>query len=239
MSKNEKNPQEQLLKFTKKEKFSLTDKLILHLFESVVEGIVKIFGNNCEVILYSLETVDNAAIKVLNGNVTDRDIGSPLTLLEINLLKRISKLKSDVIDTYFARREDGKTIKSTKVIIRNFENEPIGMICINLDISVPFIDLISEFVPTEKSLAPVPPIRYPATPQDLIKQSLEIVLSELRKSKRLSQVERNKLIVNEMYDIGIFDIKGAVDLVANEMGVSRYTIYNYLRDAKLSLDKSK
>ena len=112
------------------------------------------------------------------------------------------------------------------------------MICININLSAPFIDLITEMMPTDQSLAPVKPIRYPATPNELIKQSLEIVLSQLKKSKKLSQVERNKRIVFEMHDIGIFDIKGAVDLVASEMGVSRYTIYNYIREAKSTSESS-
>jgi predicted transcriptional regulator YheO len=213
--------------------FSITDKLILHLFEPLVDGIGKIFGDNCEVILYSLENTDSAAIKVANGHVTGRALNSPLTILEINILRKSKTSKKDVIDVYFAEKEDGKLIKSTKCIIRNFENEPIGMLCINMNLSAPFIDVISEFIPTEAGINPIKPARYPASPQDLIKQSLEIVLAQVRNTKKISQVERNKLVVFEMYDIGLFDIKGAVDLVATEMGVSRYTIYNYIREAKI------
>ena len=39
-------------------------------------------------------------------------------------------------------------------------------------------------------------------------------------------------IVNFIYDEDGFLIKGAIDQVANELRVSRYTIYNYLEELK-------
>ena len=213
-------------------KFSLTDKMILHSFETAVDAIADLYGENCEVVLYSLEQWDSAVVKVVNGHVTGRTVKSPLTNLEINLLRKIEKTREDVVGSYFVRKENGEMIKSSKAIIRNFEDQPIGMLSINLNLSAPFFDIISRMVPAEENIAPVKPIRYPASPHELVKQSLEIVMSQLRNSIRLSQLERNRQVVLDMFNIGIFNIKGAVDIVANEMGVSRYTIYNYIREAK-------
>jgi len=39
-------------------------------------------------------------------------------------------------------------------------------------------------------------------------------------------------IVNFIYDENSFLIKVAIDQVANELQISRYTIYNYLEDIK-------
>jgi hypothetical protein len=38
--------------------------------------------------------------------------------------------------------------------------------------------------------------------------------------------------VAELYGMGVFDIKDATHLVAREMGVSVYTVYNYVREAR-------
>lgn len=38
------------------------------------------------------------------------------------------------------------------------------------------------------------------------------------------------MIVQQLKDENIFSVRGAVSIVANELGVSRYTIYNYLKD---------
>ena len=40
-------------------------------------------------------------------------------------------------------------------------------------------------------------------------------------------------IVSFIYDENSFLIKGAIDQVANELQVSRYTIYNYLEELKI------
>jgi len=231
------NVKEQPSWFTKR-KFSMTDKMLLHTFESTVDAIALILSNNCEVVLCSLESWDNAIVKVVNGNITGRKVGAPLTNLEISILKN-PKQKKNVIGPYFVRTETGETIKSVKAIIKNFEDQPIGMCCVNFNLSAPFINIISTMIPTDVSLPQVKPVRYPARPQELIEQSLEIVLSQLKKFKDLSQTERNKRIVLEMLDIGIFEIKGAVDIVAAEMGVTRYTIYNYMREAKVKARKRK
>ena len=48
----------------------------------------------------------------------------------------------------------------------------------------------------------------------------------------ISASEKNRLLVLALEQKHIFSIKGAVDLVAREMGVSRHTIYNNLRSLR-------
>jgi len=47
--------------------------------------------------------------------------------------------------------------------------------------------------------------------------------------------EKNKLIIQELYKKGLFNVRGAIDLAAKEIGVSRYTVYNYIREAKVEI----
>ena len=42
------------------------------------------------------------------------------------------------------------------------------------------------------------------------------------------------MIIAELAEKGVFDIKGAIDIVAGEMGISKYTIYHYIREIKKS-----
>jgi predicted transcriptional regulator YheO len=35
-----------------------------------------------------------------------------------------------------------------------------------------------------------------------------------------------------LQDLGIFEIKGAVDIIAAELGVSKFTVYNNLSEVK-------
>ena len=74
---------------------------------------------------------------------------------------------------------------------------------------------------------------FPVDTNELINKTLEEVIAKIAKKQDVPNTDKNKLIVLELYNKGIFNIKGTIDLVAKEIGVSRYTIYNYIRETKV------
>lgn len=220
-----------IIEFSKKSK---KDREILHALEPIVEGIAKLFGSNCEVVLHSLEDLRQAVIKIENGYITGRKVGAPLTDLGIEKLRDAYSLKSDVIGSYYTKTKDGKTLKSVTVLIRNDKEKPIGFLCINVNLSVSLIDLLQDFLPSSGRTVKIIEHFVPNT-QELIKEALNEAISETNKEERIPNSERNKLIVFRIYSKGIFDVKGAVDIIAQKIGLSRYTIYNYIREAKAKL----
>ena len=70
--------------------------------------------------------------------------------------------------------------------------------------------------------------------RELVRHMLETATANASKRGRLSPTERTKRVIWELYRRGAFDVKGGLDLVAKEMGVSRYTVYNYIREAKIA-----
>ena len=48
---------------------------------------------------------------------------------------------------------------------------------------------------------------------------------------------RNKAIVHRLYDMGIFEIKDAAQLVAEMLGISRHTVYLHIRNRKADLNE--
>jgi len=213
-------------------KLTIGDKQILHAIEPIVEAIAKLFGSNCEVVLHSMEDFQHSIIKIENGHVTDRTIGAPLTNFAVEILKNVDLLKNDVTESYYSETNDGRKLKSITTLIRNDSGNPIGFLCINFDMSVPLINLINEFSPAQKSGSKNIHEDFVSSAEDLIKKSLKKAISATKNQKRVSSNEKNKLIVFQLFGKGIFDIKGAVELVAQEIGVSRYTVYNYLKEAK-------
>lgn len=221
-------------KTIKKIKFYESDRKILKCIEPVVEAIAKSFGNNCEVVLHSLEDLSKSIIKIENGYVTGRKIGSPITNLGIKFLKEADTLKKDITGVYFEKTRDGKILKSITVIIRNSRGKPIGLLCININLSITFIQMINNFVPKKSnSKKGFLPEYFGVSMEELIKKSLEEAILNIDKKEKISQINKNKLIILELYKKGIFDIKGAIDLIAQEIGVSRYTVYNYLKEVKI------
>ena len=46
------------------------------------------------------------------------------------------------------------------------------------------------------------------------------------------QKEDKLAIVDRLEDKGIFDVKGSVEYVAERLGVTNFTIYNYLKEVR-------
>jgi uncharacterized protein HI_0575 len=48
---------------------------------------------------------------------------------------------------------------------------------------------------------------------------------------------KNRQIVMSLYEKGIFDIKDAINLVAERLDISRHTVYLYIRQIKQDQDE--
>jgi predicted transcriptional regulator YheO len=207
------------------------DREILVSYEPVVEGIAKLLGRNCEVILHSFEDPGHSVMKIENAHITGRKIGSPITDLGLNALTQSFESKQDVIGSYFTKTDSGKVFKSITVLIRNPKGGPIGMLCVNLDISAPFMEFVGDYIPASGERDQTRE-HFPTEIPDLVHRSLEDVMMGINTKTGISAAEKNRLIIMELFQRGIFEIKGAIDSVAGEMGVSKYTIYHHLREMK-------
>lgn len=208
------------------------DREILRALEVVLEGISLAFGNNCEAVLHSLEDESHSIVKIVNGHVTGRKVGSPLTDFGIEILKKADALEKDVIGSYYSKLDDGRALKSVTVLIRNNQGKPIGFMCINIDLSIPLLDFLKEFLPKTYESSNNIAEHFPLGMKDLISSILDKVMNNVNIQREISFSEKNKMIVLELYKRGVFNVKGVIDLVAKELGISRYTVYNYLREAK-------
>jgi predicted transcriptional regulator YheO len=212
---------------------SRKDQEILASIKPIVDGIAVIFGKNCEVVLHSFDSLDCSVIHIANGHVTGREVGSPITDLGMKILNESASSGRDVTGCYFSKTTDGKTLRSVTILIRNHSGKPIGMICINFNMSSPLIDIIDSF----RETAPddqVSPEHFVNNIDDLIKTTLKSTIAENNNHTNIPNQEKNKVIVNALIKKGIFEIRGAIDIVARELSISRYTIYNYIREHKFS-----
>jgi predicted transcriptional regulator YheO len=217
--------------------FSITleDQQTLGSFKSVVDGIAANFGENCEVLLHSFESLDRSIIHIANGHITGRRVGSPITDLGMKIIRESADTDRDVSGCYYSKTTDGKTLRSVSILIRNTDSKPIGMLCINFNMSAPFIDIIHTFQAREEGAENSE--NFVQNIDDLVKITLKDTINTVNGLKNIPNHEKNKTIVYELIKRGIFDIRGAIDIVARELSLSRYTIYNYVRENKLSQKK--
>jgi predicted transcriptional regulator YheO len=217
--------------------FTPGDREILEAIKPVVDGIAGLFGENCEVVLHSFESLDCSVMHIQNGRITGREIGSPITDLGMKILKDSAGAAKDVTGCYYSKTADGKILRSMTVTIRNGSQKPIGMMCINMNMSAPLIDVLNMFSGDGKPGGGESPENFVANLDDLIKTTLRETITSISSHPDIPNHEKNKTIVCELIKKGIFEIRGAIDIVARELSLSRYTIYNYIRENRFSNKK--
>ena len=195
--------------------FDQTDFDILKSYEAVVDGLAMLIGSHCEIVLHSLQDLKCSAIRIANGEHTGRKIGSPITDLALRMLHDMTGADSSVSKCYFTRAKSGVLMKSLTIAIRNREQRVIGLLCINMNLDVPFSQ-----------------INFASSVEDLVTQTLEFTIEEVNADRNVSNNAKNRQIVLNLYEKGIFDIKDAINQVADRLNISKHTVYLYIRQFK-------
>ncbi|HFK2180245.1 helix-turn-helix domain-containing protein, partial [Klebsiella pneumoniae] len=68
--------------------------------------------------------------------------------------------------------------------------------------------------------------------EDLVTQTLEFTIEEVNADRNVSNNAKNRQIVLNLYEKGIFDIKDAINQVADRLNISKHTVYLYIRQFK-------
>ncbi|MEX2443776.1 MAG: PAS domain-containing protein [Alkalispirochaeta sp.] len=219
--------------------FSDEDRRILAALHPLVGGLAGFLGAHGEVLLHSLENLAESVVRIENGHVTGRSVGSPVTDLALRILHSTEQDTAQDDDQdyriYTSSTTDGRPLRCVTMVIRN-GNKPIGMVCINFDLSVPLHEIVRLLSAIPGSgFASEPdesPEHYMMSAEDLVTRSLDLAIQKATAQRGVSPQAKNRAIVSELNRQGIFDVKGAVEMVSTELGVSRFTVYNYLRDLR-------
>lgn len=203
------------------------DHAILASYFPVVDGIATLIGEHCEIVLHSLEFLEHSAIYIVNGHNTDRKIGSPIT---DRALWSLHHMQTDSVSKpYFTRAKGGVLMKSITIAIRNGKQHVIGLICININLDVPVSQFLSSFIAPQETEGSV---NFASSVEDLVAQTIENTVEEVQNDRHISNSNKNRQIVTALFEKGIFDIKDAINQVAERLDISRHTVYLYIRQLK-------
>lgn len=176
-----------------------------------------------EVVIHNLKT---QKIEAIFNNLSKRHEGDE-SLLES--LEHYTKLP-DVFPIYTKTNWDGKTMKSISIILRDNNRIPTGLFCINLDISKweEMGKFLNEWIQSSNCQS---------QPESLFKndwrETINVYIDNYLKKngliiKTMDRKAKRKL-VHSLHEEGGFQTKNAATYIADILGVSRATIYNYLR----------
>lgn len=208
----------------------MIDDLKLDFLKRLARGIVEQFGDSCEVVIHDLhaDSLQNTIVEIENGCVTNRKIGDGASHIVIDSLK---KTKHDSEDSlcYLTKTHDGRTLKSSSIYIRDENNQPEGIFCINYDITQLTIAENSIksllYAGNENNEVESIPRNVNDLLDDLIEQSVKAIgkpLSLMNKQDKIKAIQ----FLNET---GAFLITKSGDKISEYFGISKYSIYNYIK----------
>lgn len=211
-----------------------TDKEILRSYSKMVEGLSKYLGEGYEIVLHSLEDYGNSAVKILHGSHTGRSEGAPLTDLALSYLEEIKNDPNDSTGiTYFTHNKKGQSLKSVTIPVRGENNRVIGLLGINFNLHTSLLEYIHNFVDGEMNEEQQWETRketFSATSVELLENMIQEIRKAVIEDPTISSTNRNKEIIQRMYEKGLFHMKDAVAKASEILGISKNTVYLHLRN---------
>ena len=206
----------------------------LDFYKRLAHALALQFGSGCEVVVHDLESTDpsHSIVAIENGHVTGRKLGDGPSHVVLEALHAGDAKLEDRL-AYLTKTADGKILKSSTVFIRDENGRAVGIFAINYDITIlrAMGDTIAEVVGTGPSAPrePEPIVRSVADLlDDLIEQSVQLVGTPVA----LMTKEEKVRAIRYLNDTGAFLITKSGPKVCKYFGISKYTLYNYLDEAR-------
>lgn len=201
--------------------------------QMLVKGLAAQFGDQCEVVLHDLTLpYDRTIVAIENGHITGRKVGDPGTNLGLELLRGSTEDGNKI--NYITQTRDGRLLRSTSLYMRNREGCIIGSLCINYD--------ITDLTLAEKALKSLTMTglqaevkeSFVSNVNDLLDTLIQEAQERIDKPVAVMTKEDKMRMIALLDEKGAFLIKKSGEKICAYLGISKYTLYNYLDEVKKS-----
>lgn len=195
-------------------------------FLPTAEAIQRLLHPYAEVVVHDLKQDQIVAIY---HPFSKRRIGDASLFSEEEKMATLG----DCIGPYEKINWDGRKLKSVSSVIRDENTKAVGMLCINLDVSKfeKMSTLISEFISNNQFISQLAPL-FQNDWQEKINQYVHAYLNKHHLTLESLDRTEKKDLIEHLYKEGAFIAKNAALYVAQVIGVSRATVYNYLSETE-------
>ena len=217
---------------------ALENKAILDSYVNFLDFFAEMFGQQCEMVLHSVDGEKKSIIAIRNNNITGRKVGDETTELGTKILLNMKQNKY-IFNTQLEEKLK-KKIKISSYYIFNSLQDIIGIMCIIFDITLlleakntldAFLGMnisgINHVVHTDMNEV------LDNENFCISKYSSDIIAEVIRETElpvdRMTNEERQS-VISKLDELEIFKIKGAISETANQLKISIASMYRLLKN---------
>jgi predicted transcriptional regulator YheO len=199
---------------------------VFDILDDVGKMLSRTLGDWCEVVVHDLSDLEHSIVSI-SGNVTGRNVGAHMT--DLGLAKLRSGQTKPLIN-YTSYTADGKTLRSSSIFMHDENGEPFLAFCVNLNLT-PLL-LFEGFLRNLTSYKQASGVTefFSQDLSNMLDSVIADCVSEIGKPVSLMTKTDRKRLVELLDSKGILQLRRSVPLVAERLGVTEKTIYNYLTE---------
>ena len=199
---------------------------MLTFLKNEAKGLAVMFGPNCETLIHDMTRPGHPILVIYNGSVTGREVGSTADIFgDIGDYDETVYQNKDYTNQLVLSR-DGRTLKSSTFnVVGEDYHFALG---INLDITnmVRANQLLSEMTATSGDLQQTLMQDARSQLEELLRECISAVGKEPAAMKKTDRMR----VIRMLYKRRAFTYQKSVAIVAEQLCVSRYTVYKYMHE---------
>lgn len=213
------------------------DDLTLESLIMIAHGIARHFGNDCEVCIHDLQANDleHTICYIINGHVSGRKIGDGASKIVLETLEALKK--GDNVSDHLGYRthtSDGRILKSSTIFLKDESGKYRFILGINHDMTN-FINAQSALSNIVENIEAAGEDIYgqiPLSVNDLLDNLIEQSVKLVGKTPALMTKDEKVKAIKFLQDAGAFLITRSGDKISQFFGISKFTLYSYIDQAK-------
>ena len=216
----------------------MKDQELLKSYIPMVHFIAAFGGPHYEVVLHDLRDIEHSIIAIENGHISGRKIGDGI--IDFAYKKFVEDTEEEFIVNQSSRpTQDHRILRLSAYRIRSdISHELIGLLCVTADITdlirirkIIDAELYMEGGVYKEADSSNEGVALPLA--DILEGTFRYAMNEHGCITVDNMSKEEKMaVITTLKEQNLFEIKGAVSLIARKLKLSEPSIYRYLREIK-------
>ncbi|EFM25537.1 PAS domain-containing protein [Peptoniphilus duerdenii] len=210
---------------------------ILKQYESIANFLATTLGKNVEIALLDYNEGKSKIIYLINGELSGRKIGDEYSGFSLRKILKTDYKTTDYVSNYIVMNEVSHRVFRASTFYIKDEGELIGMLNLHYDLTK-FLEF-RDFYENELLFGVD---ESKSEPKEFFTESIDLIVENMIKNVFIHwdrSVPTSKILdsanpIRQLYELGVFKFKGAINRVAELLDISNQTVYRYIKEIEES-----